>query len=269
MHNFLIWLLAKREGPCEIAFLSFFHILYLAIILALTAVLVVYLKRHPEKRTTALRHLSLTLIALYVSDIFLQPFVSSDFTMNIDKLPFHICTVLCPVSALVQFNRRFERFREPVSFLAIVGPLMYLVYPGTAIGSVSPFCYEIIQTFVFHGVLLAWGCLNISLGSVLPNIKNCYKALIGICMIAVWATIGNFTYGVPYNYSGSDPHFDWFFLTGSTFPFIPRALMPVVVICAVFLMVLAIYGIYYLVRHIENKKKGAPEEKKIEESATV
>ena len=257
MHNFLIWLLAKREGPCEIAFLSFFHILYLAIILALTAVLVVYLKRHPEKRTTALRHLSLTLIALYVSDIFLQPFVSSDFTMNIDKLPFHICTLMCPVSAFAQFNPKFAKFKEPIALLAIAGSLMYLVYPGNAIGEISPFCYKILQTFVYHGVTMAWGYVSLSTGAIKLNIKKCYHALIVICLIALWAAFGNAAY------SSETVHYDWFFITGSTFPFIPAALMPLCAISAVFAVVMGVYGLYYLVMHFVDKKasKSATEEK--------
>lgn len=269
MRSFLIKLFETREEPFDITLFSFWHIFYVALIIgAIIGVGILLRNKSPEVKGRVLAALSTALVIIYLGDFFIQP-LFREGAMNVDKLPFHICTVLCPVSALVQFNRRFERFREPVAFLAIVGPLMYLTYPGTAIGTVSPFCYEIIQTFLYHGVLLAWGCLNISLGAFTPVFKNCYKSLIGICMVAAWAFIGNFTYGVPYNYTGSDPHFDWFFLTGSTFPFVPKALMPFVVIAAVFLMVLAIYGIYYLVRHIANKRAGAPEEKKIEEPATV
>lgn len=255
MHNFLLWLLAKREGPCEIAFLSFFHILYLAIILSLTALLVVYLKKHPEKRNTALRHLSLTLIVLYVSDFFLQPFVSSDFTMNIDKLPFHICTLMCPVSAFAQFNPKFAKFKEPIALLAMAGSLMYLVYPGNAIGEISPFCYKILQTFIYHGVLFAWGVNTFLSEEFIPNIRNCYKALIGICMIAVWATIGNLSYNTSYLGNDDSHHYDWFFLTSSSFPFVPPYLMPLAVIAAVFGTVMCLYGFYYLYVHILNKKR--------------
>lgn len=269
MHNFLIWLLAKREGPCEIAFLSFFHILYLAIILALTAVLVVYLKRHPEKRATALRHLSLTLIALYVSDIFLQPFVSSDFTMNIDKLPFHICTLMCPVSAFAQFNPKFAKFKEPIALLSIAGSLMYLVYPGNAIGDISPFCYKILQTFIYHGVLFAWGVNTLVSEEFVPSIRNWYKSLIGLSMVAAWATIGNFAYNTSYLGTDGLHHYDWFFLTGSSFSFIlPPYLMPFAVIAAVFGTIMCIYGLYYLYMHVQSKKNTRAAEKTEAEEKT-
>ena len=110
--------------------------------------------------------------------------------------------------------------------------------------------------------------VNLALGTVTPIFKNCYRALIGIIMIAAWATIGNFTYGVPYNFGDGDPHFDWFFLTGSTFPFIPAALMPVLVICAVFLMVLIIYGIYFLVKRIA-RARATDEPQEAKEEAAV
>ena len=76
MHNFLKWLLASREGPLEIAFLSFFHILFLVVIIGLTIALAFYLNKHKEKMKPTLRFMVYALVALYVSDIFLQPFIS-------------------------------------------------------------------------------------------------------------------------------------------------------------------------------------------------
>ncbi len=255
MYNFLIHLFESKEKPFEISFLSFFHILFLAIIVGLTILLAFYLNRHADKKKPTLRLLSYALVILYVSDFFVQPFVSSDFTMNIDKLPFHICTVLCPIVAFTEFNRKFEKFKEPVAFLAIVAPLMYIVYPGNAIGDISPFCYKIIQTFVYHGVLFSWGLNTLASGQFVPNIRNCYKSLIGICLIAAWATLGNLSYNT--SYLGKDPdasHYDWFFLTGTTFPFVPPYLMPIAVIAAVFGMVMIIYGLYYWYMHILAKR---------------
>ena len=260
MYNFLSWLLKTREGPLEIAFLSFFHILYLVIIVSLTIALAYYLNKHEDKKKPALRLLAYALVALYVSDFFLQPFVSSDFTMNIDKLPFHICTVLCPVVAFTEFNAKFDKIKEPVAFLAIVAPLMYLVYPGNAIGDISPFCYKILQTFIYHGVLFCWGLNTLASGQFVPNIRNWYKSLIGICMIAAWATVGNLTFNS--SYLGNDPdahHYDWFFLTGTTFPFVPPYLMPLAVIAAVLGMVMIIYGLYYLYMHLYSKRSAKAE----------
>lgn len=254
MYKFLTWLFETRKGPLEIAFLNVFHILFLAIIIGSTIALAFYLNKHEDKKKPTLRLLAYSLVIIYIADFFIQPFMSSDFSMNIDKLPFHICTVLCPVVAFTEFNKKFDRIKEPVAFLSIVAPLMYLVYPGNAIGDISPFCYKIIQTFIYHGLLFSWGLNTLASKQFVPNIKNCYKSLIGICMIAVWATIGNLSFNT--SYLGNDPdasHYDWFFLTGTTFPFVPPYLMPIAVIAAVFGMVMIIYGLYYWYMHLYNK----------------
>lgn len=255
MYNFLCWLFKTREEPLEIAFLSFFHILFFVMIVALTFALAFYLKAHPERKKPTLRLLAYALVTVYVADFFIQPFMSEDFEMNIDKLPFHLCTALCPIVAFVEFNPKFEKFKEPVAFLAIGGSIMYLVYPGSAIGDISPFCYKIIQTFVYHGILFSWGVNKLASGEFVPDIKNSYKSLVGLCLIGVWATVGNLAYNT--SYLGNDPgahHYDWLFLTGSTYSFLPPYIVPVLVIAAIFGVIMALYGLYYLYMHFYKKK---------------
>ena len=277
MREFMLWLFEKRATPCEIALFNFWHIFYFALIIAAAITAGVFLKKATdETKTRVFSILSITLVALYVFDWFAIPLYNTHecadgsilYMLDVDKLPFHICTILCPVVAFVQFNKKCARFREPVAILAIVAPLMYLTYPGSAVGDLSAFCYKVIQTFLYHGVLLAWGYLNLATGVVRPAFKRCYKVLIGICLIAVWAMIGNLTYGTCFNHDG-DPHYDWFFLTGSTFPFVPKPLMPFAVIAAVFCVALLVYGIYYLVLRIQNGKKVTVEEAEEKEEVTV
>ena len=244
MHNFLIHLLEKKEEPFEIAFLNVFHILYFAIILAFSIGLAFYIRNHSDKTESVLRALSYSLIVVYIADIFLQPFVSSDFTMNIDKLPFHLCTVLCPISAFVQFNKKFEKFAEPVAFLAAAASIMYIVYPGSAIGEISPFCYKILQTFIYHGILLAWAICTLASGKFTPKFKNCYKPLILLAILAVWATFGNFAYNTAYAGGDGNHHYDWLFLTGSSFGMSPY-IMPFLSIAAIYGTTLCVYGIYF------------------------
>lgn len=276
MFNFMVWLLKKREEPFEIAFLNAFHILYFAIAIGAAIALAYYLKAHPEKKTAALRILAYSLVISYVADFFVQPFISmeattspnfnyGDFEMNIDKLPFHICTVLCPIVAFTQFNAKFDKFKEPVAFLAIAAPLMYMVYPGNAIGEISPFCYKIIQTFVYHGILFSWGLNTLASGQFVPKLKNCYKSLIGICIIAAWATLGNLAYNTSYAGGDGNHHYDWFFLTGSSFS-MPPYIMPFAVIAIFFSVVLCIYGLYYAYVSIMAKREA---KKVVKETVTV
>lgn len=279
MRNFMLLLFDNRSTPCEIALFNFWHILYFVLIVGGIITAGVFLKKATvETKNKVFSILSISLCALYIFDYFAIPLYNTHecadgyvmYMLDVDKLPFHICTVLCPVVAFVQFNKRFARFREPVAILAIVAPLMYLTYPGSAVGDLSAFCYKVLQTFIFHGVLLAWGYLNLAVGFVKPAFKRCYKVLIGICLIATWAMIGNLTYGTCFDHDGS-PHYDWFFLTGSTFPFVPKPLMPFAVIAAVFCVALMVYGLYYLVLYIQNHKcsPSTATEDEVKEEATV
>lgn len=80
--------------------------------------------------------------------------------------------------------------------------------------------------------------------------ENIWQNYIALLFIAVWAMIGNVLYaGIPENH-----HYDWFFLTGSTFPFIPTWLMPICTIGAVFGMVAIIYLIYWGFKKLYDKK---------------
>ena len=261
LRNFLIWLFATEGKPGEIAWLNVWHIVYAVIIFGGTFALGYYIsKRNEEEKNKLLSLLATSTVLVYILDFFIQPLMDGGAgVMNVDKLPFHICTMLCPVLALVQFNKRFAFLKEPVAFLAIVGPMMYIVYPGAAIGDISPFCYKIIQTFVYHGLVFSWGFNMIASGTVKPSIKRgWWRALLSIVGVAIWATLGNLSH----NGTGEGAHhYDWFFLTGSTFPFVPKMLMPIAVIAAIFAVTMCVYGIYYAVIRVKakmNKKDTAP-----------
>ena len=64
-----------------------------------------------SKKEKALRFLAYALVVSYLSDFFVHEFVYGG--LNTDKLPFHMCTVLCPVSCYAQFNRNGHKIAEP------------------------------------------------------------------------------------------------------------------------------------------------------------
>ncbi len=255
MRSFFIWLFSD-DKPFNIDVFNFWHILYAVVIIGSTIALGIFLsKKGPETVEKALRIIAFSIIFLYLSDFFIQPLMHGDASiageMNIDKLPFHICTLLAPVISFVQFNKRFEKFfdiiREPVALLAIVAPLMYITYPNGAVGDISPICYKILQTFIYHGLVFSWGFNVLATRTVVPCIKNWWKSLACIVCVALWASLGNAVY------TNTDNHYDWFFLTGSSFPFVPPVLMPFAVVAAILGMVFIIYGIYYAVMAIKKK----------------
>ncbi len=235
LKNFFGWEL----GKVEITLFSGWHIGYVLIIAALIVAGALLLRKRSQKtKKITLNVIAITTLCLYIFDFFIQPFMRSDFTLNIDKLPFHICTVMSIVAVFAQYSKR-NWFRETSAILAITGSLMYLVYPGSALGGVSPWCYQVIQTFVYHGMLLAWGVLSLTTGEIKLNMKHIWYPLLGFVAICLWAMLGN----ICFNGGG---HWDWFFITGSTFPFVPANLMPLASIFACYGVACLEYLIYFL-----------------------
>lgn len=200
-----------------------------------------------SKKEKALRFLAYALVVSYLSDFFVHEFVYGG--LNTDKLPFHICTVLCPLVAIAQFNRKGHKIAEPVAVLAILAPMMYLCYPAS-VGSGEPWCYQAVQTVFFHGVLMAWGILSVALGAVKADIKNCWKAAVLLVCITLWAKLGNVLM-----------EHNWFFLEEDAFYIglvesgvIPKWLLMIVNPVVFFLAVLGTYGVIYGIRAAGKKK---------------
>ncbi len=248
MHNFFVKLFSNESLGGEIKLFNVWHILYIVAIIGLIIGFGFLMKNKKiETKRLVLNILAYAVTIIYIADFFIMPLSSGD--IDIDKLPFHICTLMAIIVPFAQFNKKFEKIKNIIVTFSIIASLMYITYPGTAIGEIGAFSYKVVQTFAYHGVLLAWGYLNLFFGEVKLNIKTIWRELVGLCIIAVWAAIGN---GI---YSSPNRHFDWFFITGSTFPFIPSWLMPFVVITATFSMCAIIYGLYYAFIAISNKQK--------------
>ncbi len=239
MRDFLVHLFQTPENSAlDITLFSVWHIMYVLLILGGTAA-VVLLFRHKDGEThrRALNVLALFPIALYALDFLVMPLAYGE--IHVDKLPFHFCTLLSILILPIQFCKRLDFWREPIAVLCIVTSLMYLCYPGTAIGDISPFCYRVVQTFLYHGCVFLYGVASVAFGAVRFDWKRIWRAAVVIIAVFGWAALGNAAY------STEDHLYDWGFIAGHTFPFVPKALMPLAVFAAVFGMVCIIYGIYY------------------------
>lgn len=239
------------DAGVEISSFSVWHILYLVVIFGGTIFVAIKLKdKDMSVKEKVLRILAITLVVSYVSDYFVHDFVYADYVdgqyvrggLNMDKLPFHICTVLCPIIAFTQFNKKFEKFIEPIAALAIVAPLMYLTYPSTGVGG-EPWCYRTVQTMFFHGVEFAWGFISATYKTQF-KFKNIWKAAVALAGITLWAKLG-----------ATLLEYNWFFLLYDPFGIgLPRWLLPFAVPLAIFAMVALIYSIYYAVTAIIRKR---------------
>lgn len=249
MREFFLNLFQEGESSLEISLFSVWHFLYLFLIIGMAFLITFILKNKNESlKQLILKIFAYLVPALYIADFLIMPLAREDFTINVDKLPFHICTLMSFFVPFAQFNKKFKPIKETIVCLTLVASLMYICYPGSAVGDISPFAYEVVQTFMYHGCMFVWGFLSLTIGGVELKYKNIWKEAVGICLIILWASFGNAVY------SNSEHHYDWFFVTGSTFPFIPSFLMPFVVLAAVYGMCAIIYTIYYFVKKkIESK----------------
>ena len=224
------------------------HIVYIALIFGGTAAAWLALrKKSVHTKEKFLRLLAYALVVSYLSDFFFHEFVYGG--LNMDKLPFHICTVLCPLSCYAQFNRNGHKILEPVAILATIAPMMYLCYPAS-VGDGEPWCYQAVQTMYYHGVLMAWGILTLALGAVKPRIKNCWKAGVILVCITLWAKLGNIMM-----------EHNWFFLEEDAFyiglvegGIIPKWTLMIANPVAFFLVVLCVYGICHLLQSKSKSK---------------
>ena len=249
MKEFFAWLFSQNNSSLQIGLFDQWHFLYLFITFGGTLVLALIGRKFPKLQERFMRTMAYLTIGLYVIDFFIMPLSDSYSGISAYKLPFNICTIMAVLAPFVQFNPKFAKIRQPVVTLSIASSLMWMCYPGTALGGQPPFCYVIFQTFMYHAFLFCWGVLNVAYGDVQYDIRKIWKEFVGILMIFVWACFGNAVYDKGYN---------WFFIQESIFPFLSDEIMPLMVILSVFGVCLAIYGIYFALCAIGKRKTACP-----------
>ena len=262
MRAFVTWLLSENNSSREIGLFDGWHFMYLSVIILgsiLTAILLAKKSRAAKDKT--LRILAYLVIGFYIADFFLMPLSDSYGRISIDKLPFHICTLTGVFVPFVQFNKRFWWLRSATVTLAIASSLMWMCYPGSALGGEPPFSYIIFQTFMYHGFLFAWGFLNLALGVTELKLRELWVDLGAVLVILMWSTLGNTLY------DGQN----WFFVEHSIFDFLPDKVMPPVVVFCVMGTCLVIYGVYYGVRGLfrAHARKNARKVPEAEEEAVM
>ena len=247
MKEFVARLFSEHNSSLKIGLFDRWHFLYLLIFLGGTILISLLYKSKTEKsKERVIRLFTYLTIGIYISDFFLMPLSDSyGYSIGINDLPFHLCTIIATLAPFVQFNKRFSKIKSAIVTLAVASSLMWMCYPGSALGGQPPFSYIILSKFAFHGFLFAWGVLNLSLGCVRLEFKSIWKELCVILCILGWAKLGNLIYGSEQN---------WFFIEYSIFPFLSDRVMPLMVVLCVFGTCLVVYGGYYVIRAIAHRQ---------------
>ena len=130
--------------------------------------------------------------------------------IDLEKLPFHVCTAMCVMCFLARRQPQLEKLQLPLAVRALASNLIYTVYPaGVGWYLVHPLSYRVIQTLLFHGSMTAYGVLFLAYGGQRPTWKKCGQTLPVIVAMTLWAMLGNWLYN---GTSGSYDHFfNWFF----------------------------------------------------------
>ncbi|MBQ7336443.1 MAG: YwaF family protein [Clostridia bacterium] len=258
MYEFLNALLADRKGGVIFSCFGIWHLLYLLIIFGVILSVIFLLKnKRIEVRQRASDVAIGCAFGLYIADFFLMPFAYGE--IDLEKLPFHMCTLMCVMCFLSRHNATIGRFKLQFALLGLVSNLIYIFYPaGVEWYQIHPLSYRALQTLLFHGSMSAYGLFVLTLEDVRPEWKKCYKELIIIIAMTLWAGVGNTLYsGTAGDYSR---RFNWFFLKQDPLYLLPQALapyvMPFVMIAVIFAADLLIYAVYFGVKKLLLKKGG-------------
>lgn len=221
MYTYLRALLSDKKGGEVFTCFGVWHIILMAVFVAVAVLLCIYLKNKAfDRRKSFIDRLMLIPFGLYIADFFLMPFAYGE--IDIEKLPFHICTVTCVLCFMSRYNRHLGKFKLQFATLGFISNLVYLIYPaGVMWYEVSPLSYRVIQTLSFHGLMMIYGLLVLCYESDSFKFKHFYKDICVIISVTLWAMLGNFLYN-------GERVYNWFFVIRDPFYILDADIAPFV-----------------------------------------
>ena len=252
-YEFLNKLLSNKDGGVLFTCFGLWHLIYLALVFGATVFIICKLKdKAQEIKSKALSTAVSIAFGLYMADFFLMPFAYGE--IDIDKLPFHACTSMCILSFAARHSKSLYKYRIQFALIGMIANIVYLVYPQVLHDSYLS--YKSIQTLLFHGCMTAYGIMTLALDDVKPEWKKCYRELVLLAILTLWALLGNTLYsGELGDYSHN---FNWFFVKRDPFgaldESISRYVMPFLTPICFFGMDLIIYSIYFGIKKAFKKK---------------
>jgi multisubunit Na+/H+ antiporter MnhB subunit len=141
--------------------------------------------------------------------------------------------------------------------LGFISNLVYLIYPaGVMWFAIHPLSYRVVQTLVFHAVMAVYGFLLLVYERDKIEIQKCYRDLMVVVGLTVWALLGNYVYnGTSEGYSH---FFNWFFVVQDPFNMFPAQiapfLMPVLNIALFFGVEMLIHIVLLVVKRVAKRR---------------
>lgn len=250
MYSFLHELLSDKKGGEIFTLFGFWHFLYIGLTL-FTIIAILFLQKNKNEinkaRTT--KGLINVAFAMYIIDFFLMPLAYGE--IDIEKLPFHACTAMCVMCFLSYYVPFLKKYRMSFAMLGFVSNVVYLIYPaGVMWHAVHPLSYRVIQTLIFHSIMTIYGFLMLIYEDEKIDIKRCFRDLMVIVCMTVWALIGNYTYnGTSEGYSH---FFNWFFVVHDPFGMFPETVAPFIMPFLNIALFFAVEMVLHLIIHRRN-----------------
>lgn len=176
---------------------SLCHIIYFIIVVIAITLMTLAFKNKSKETQNKLINITVNIaLCLYILDFLVMPFSMQQISQ--DKLPFHLCTLMSIMCYLSRNNKTFARFKTAFTLLGMIGAIAYLVYPaGVQNGAGDYFdgyTYRIVQTVIYHGLMVAQGVFAIFYKEIDINWKNFKYDVYTVLGLTVWSLLGNYTY---------------------------------------------------------------------------
>lgn len=220
MYNILRKLLEDQTGGVIFKCFDLWHICFIVFFVTIAVLLCLNMKKKSREKQKKIMDTVIGIaLGLYATDFFLMPFAYEK--INIDKLPFHVCTTMCVMCFWSRHNAFLGKFRLQFAMLGFLSNLTYLVYPaGMMWLDIHPMSYRVVQTLIFHGVMMVYGLLVLIYESEEFMWKRIYKDLGVVAAMAAWARLGNTLY------NNSEKLYNWFFVVQDPFGAFPEDIAP-------------------------------------------
>lgn len=229
MYDFLHWLLSDKKDGVLFTCFGVWHWCYIIAAFLLGIFALRYLKNKNE----ACRQKTITffidlVFCFYISDYFLRPLAFGE--IDIENLPFHLCTSTCVACFISRHNKRLYEYRAHFALLGFVSNFVYLIYPaGIMWYRVHPFCYRALSTLVFHSIMAVYGLLVLAYENNGFTKKLVRRDFFTTLCAILWALLGSYCFnGINGNYNY---RYNWFFVVRDPFYILPleisRFVMPV------------------------------------------
>ena len=258
MYSVIHGILADQKGEEIFKCFGAWHFAYIFFAFASAAVICVFLRnKSPEKRSAAAKAVIDAAFGLYIADFFLMPLAYGE--IDIEKLPFHICTAMCVACFLSRHVGFLEKYRVPFALLGLLSNFGYLVYPaGVMWHAVGPLSYRVVQTLVFHGVMTVYGAVTLVYENEGFCLKQLWRVLCAAVLMTLWAILGNALYN---GTEGAYSHdFNWFFVTKDPFGILDAGIAPFVMPLLNTVMFFgasaAVFGAYHAVKRFRRAPRG-------------